>query len=119
MGSPSVITDFVSTSTAKKIFQISHSQNLRKSVKSVSGDQIVHMDSIFKKSLHELIGVSHGVNSKCAGNFRPWSIKKFAKRASQTSLGGREGPQAVMKAQMEISISTRMAEIWPSELLTA
>ena len=60
---PNVITDFVSTSTAKKIFQISHSQNLRK---SVSGDQNVHMDSIFEKNYHKLIDVSHGANSKCA-----------------------------------------------------
>ena len=71
MGSPNVITDFVSTSTAKKIFQISHSQNLRKSVKSVSGDQNVHMDSIFEKNYQKLTGVSHGANSKCAGKFRP------------------------------------------------
>ena len=83
MSSPNVITDFVSTSTAKKIFQISHSQNLRK---SVSGDQNVHMDSIFEKNYHKLTGVSHGANSKCAGKFRPWRVKNFAKRANLTLL---------------------------------
>ena len=84
MGSSNVIMDFVSTSTAKKIFQISHSQNLRK---SVTGDQNVHMDSIFEKNYHKLTGVSHGANSKCAGKFRSWRVEKFAKRANSTVLG--------------------------------
>ena len=44
-----------------------------------------------KKSLHAFTGVSHSVNSKCAAKFKPWRVKNFAKRASPTSLGGREG----------------------------
>ena len=64
MGSPNVIMDFVSTSTAKKIFPISHTQNLGK---SVAGDQNVHMTSIFKKRFQNLVDVSHRADSKGAG----------------------------------------------------